>query len=289
MESEERELARLHQLIADRRGVPVETIAAMTIEEMRDETALMSINTFALTVAYGHDRSEVYTLMDEGPDEQAERVVTRLLRLHEHRPLWPIHDPTHMINLWGFGGVQVHYVVFGDDGNAEYRYVLLSELAEALGVHPAKADRWLQMELNQSLQAQREKDEERGELGWECVFDVVDLGLSLIADDPEAKPDAGGLRWSHASDALVEADRLLSFMTVSPWQEEFMKNSSALWGHAFRHAFGDKLADSPVYDSDGNVIPGKSGLDFLGDTEGLSPEEAAKRALKGPSFGNDAS
>lgn len=287
MASEEQKLAELHQRIAESWGVSIEQVTAMSDEEMRDQISRRFIETFALNVAYGLDKGDVYTLMDYGPEEQAKRATANLLRCHDRRPLWPVSDPTTMINLWGFGGVRVHFVHFGDGDLATEQYVLLSELADALAVTPAKADKWLQAELNQALDAQREKDEERGELGWEFMFDVVDLGLSLIVDDPSANPDADGRRWSHASEALVSSDRLLSFMTASPWQEEFMKNSSALWGHAFRHAFGDKLADSPVYDSDGNVIPGKSGLDFLGDTEGLSPEEAAKRAIKGLSLGDD--
>ncbi|MCD0450786.1 hypothetical protein LO762_16535 [Actinocorallia sp. API 0066] len=280
-------LASLHRQIAELTGKPLAEIEAMGTGDMWDQLARTSLETFALGLASRHEAGQTYTLMNEGPAEQAKRGLENLNRVYAHRKLFPVLDPTVMINLWGFGGVQVHFVTFGPDDKATHRYVLMSELAEALAVHPAHADKWLHMEQEQALRAQREHDEEAGTLGWDYVLDVIDLGLDMIVDDPEAKPDRDGRRRSHASDALIEADRLLSFMTISPWNREFLDNSSALWGHAFRHAFGDKLAESPVFDSDGNAIPGKSAADFLGDTEGLTEEEAARRAIRGPGLPDD--
>ncbi len=267
-------LASLQQQIADLADKPLAEIEAMSTDDMWDQLARTSLETFAITTAWRHENGQTYTLLNEGPDEQAKRSLENLNRLHAHRKLFPVYDPTRMINLWGFGGVRIHFVVFGPDDKATHRYVLLSELAEALAVHPAHASKWLRMEQEQALRSQREHDEETGTLGWDYVLDVVDLGLDMYVDDPQAKPDANGCRWSHADDALIEADRLLSFMTVSPWCKEFLDNSSALWGHAFRHAFGDKMTDSPA-------------LDLLGDTEGLTVEQAAERATRGPQLHDD--
>jgi hypothetical protein len=277
-------MQRAYKSIAAITGQSVGEVAAMTKDEMIDHIARTSFRTFALKVTYGHGLSDSVTLMDEGPEEQAERVAKSLTKFHATTPLFPIHDRT--INLFGFGQAPVHFVAYGDDGNATEEYLLLSEVAEALGIPLHKADKWARQDQADALSSQRERDEERGQLGWECLRDLVDLQLWITVDDPEANPDAGGKRWSHAGDWLISHDRLMAFMTISPWSREFIDNAAPLFGHAFRATMGDQLKGIPTYTADGQPT-GSNAYDGLARTDGLTVEEAAKRAFRGPGIHTD--
>ena len=277
-------LQQAYEKIAESTGRTIAEVEAMTTEEMIDHIARTSFRTFALTVAYGHDRAPTTTLMDEGPDDQADRVLKALEKFHGVTPLFPIHDRT--INLFGFGKAEVRFATYDKDGQADEEFLLLSEVAEQLGVPLHKADAWARRDHDDALRAQRERDEERGQLGWECLRDLVDLGLWMVVDDPEVEPDAGGRRWSTAGDWLISTDRLMAFMTISPWCKEFMDNAMPLFGHAFRATMGDALKDIPTYTADGQPT-GSSAYDGLARTDGLTVEEAAKRALRGPGIHTD--
>lgn len=278
------DLHRAYKKIAESTGRTVAEVAAMTKEEMIDATSRMSFRILAMTVPYRHDQAEGVTLLDEGPDEQGERVIAALEKFHRHTPLYPTRD--REINLFGFGKAPSHFVHYDEDGQADEEYLLLSEVAEQLGVPLHKADAWARRDHDDALRAQRERDEERGSLGWECLRDLVDLGLWMVVDDPEANPDAGGKKWSHAGDWLISTDRLMAFMTISPWNREFLDNAAPLFGHAFRATMGDALKDVPTYTADGQPT-GSNAYDSLARTDGLTVEEAAKRALRGPGIHTD--
>lgn len=284
--TEDQDPQAVYARIADALGKTPDEVKAMTREEMLDATARLSFRSFGINVAHRHDHADGTHLLDEDPDEQAERVTAALERFHAHTPLFPVGSQEIHINLFGFGQAQVHYAAFDDDGKATEEYLLLSEVAEQLAVPLHKADAWARRDHDDALRAQRERDEERGTLGWECLRDLVDLGLSMIVDDPEATPDAGGERWSHAGDWLISRDRLLAFMTVSPWSREFIDNAAPLFGHAMRTTMGDKLKEIPTYRADGTPTGGTA-YDDLARTDGLTVEQAAERAMRGPQLDSD--
>jgi hypothetical protein len=278
------DLHRAYKSIAELTGQTVGEVAAMTKEQMIDHIARTEFRTFALKVTYRHGLSDDVTLMDEGPEDQAKRVTAALEKFHVNTPLFPVHD--RAINLFGFGQATVHFAAYGDDGQATEEYLLLSEVAERLGIPLHEADRWARQDQADALSAQRERDEERGQLGWECLRDLVDLQLWITVDDPEATPDAGGKRLSHAGDWLIGRDRLTAFLTISPWSREFLDNAAPLFGHAFRATMGDKLKQIPTYTADGQPT-GSNAFDGLARTDGLTVEEAAKRAFRGPGLHTD--
>lgn len=289
MTTQDTELQDTHAKIAAALDKPVEEIAAMTKEQMIDATARISFNGFGLEVAYHHNQADGVQLMEDGPTEQAARVTAALTKFHAHTPLYPVRSQDISVNLFGFGRAPVHFVTFDDDGQADERYLLLSEVAEQLGVPLHKAHEWARDDWADALSSQRERDEERGELGWECLQDLADLGLWMTVDDDQANPDAGGKRWSTAGDWLISAGRLLAFMTVSPWCTEFLDNAGPLFSHAFLHSgLADTLGEVATYRQppwDGPMEPTGSTLGdhFRREAEEIPEDEAARRAMRGPS------
>ncbi|MCW2899809.1 MAG: hypothetical protein JWO67_2074 [Streptosporangiaceae bacterium] len=227
---------------------------------------------FAAEVVRKHDEH----LLDYDADEQTDRAAKRLTHFHKTTPLIPVVNT--VIGLAGFGEVDSRLTSAWD------QYVLLSDTAEALGMPLHKACDWAELQHGYALRDQRDADEERGDgrLGYECLRGYVDLGLSLVLDDPEAKPDASGRRWSFAGDWLISHDRLPALLSVSPWGKEFMDNSMDAWSHAARRLFGDKLRDAPTYGPDGTPTGGDAYTDLF-RTE-LSEEEALRKARRGPAF-----
>lgn len=228
---------------------------------------------FAERVVAKHDE----LLLDYGPDEQIARAVKAIERVSAITTFAPVKDIE--INLAGFGAAPVSYVTEDDD------YLLLSDVAEALGWPLHKADAWARQQYAFAIQDQRDQDEERGDgrLGWECLMDYVDLGLSLIEDDPEAKPDANGRRWSRSGDWLISRDRLPLLLMSSPWSEEFVDNTLPAFGHIMREIHGDVLKNIPTVHADGTPTGGNA-FDDLFSTDGLTKEEAIERAKRGPTL-----
>jgi hypothetical protein len=226
---------------------------------------------FAERVVARHD----VLLLDYGPDEQTERVITAMGRVSAITTFAPVTGTT--IDLAGFGAAPVVYVTEKDD------YVLASDTSEALGWPLHKLHSWAQKQHDFAVTDQRRRDEERGDgrLGWELLLDYIDLGLSLVEDDPEARPDAGGRRWSHSGDWLISKGRLPLLLLSSPWGKEFMDNTLPAFSHAMREACGDKLKDIPTYGADGQPTGGNA-HDDLFHTGGLTREEAIERARRGP-------
>lgn len=216
------------------------------------------------------------SLLNDGPEEQIERAVQALKRFHATTPLSPVSNT--VIDLAGFGEAPVHFASDGD------RYLLLSEVAQHLGMPAWKACDWARQQRLWAVEDQRTADEERGDgrLGWDCLRDYVDLRFDFIADDPQATPDVNGKRWSTYGDWLLSATRLPLFIMVSPWGKEFTDNIAPHMGHAMRKAFGDKLKDIPTYDAVDGEPTGRSAHDSLYGVHGLTEDEALRRARRGP-------
>lgn len=233
-------------------------------------------NKFAEHVVARHDND----LLDYGPDEQTEHVIKAMERLNNVSPLTPVIGTD--IDLAGFGKVPALYVSTTDV------YMLLSDISEQLGWFHPKAHAWAEQQHGYAVQDQRRKDEERGDgrLGWDLMRGYIDLGLYLCADDPEATPDAGGRRWSQSGDWLISKDRLPLLLSSSPWGKEFMDNTLPAFGHAMRKIHGDKLKNIPTVNLDGSPTGGNA-YDDLFDTDGLTEEEALRRARRGPALDED--
>ncbi|MER7967966.1 hypothetical protein ABTX35_02945 [Streptomyces sp. NPDC096080] len=228
---------------------------------------------FAERVVARHDDH----LLDYGPEEQIERVENAMERLDRFSPLTPAIGTD--IDLAGFGEVPALYVSTTDV------YVLLSDTSEQLGWFHPKAHAWAEVQHKFAVQDQRRTDEERGDgrLGWEHMRDFIDLDLLLSVDDPSAKPDGGGRRWSDSGDWLISKDRLPLLLLSSPWGKEFMDNTLPAFGHAMREAWGDKLKDILTVHPDG-MPTGGTAYDDLFTTDGLTRDEALRRARRGPSL-----
>lgn len=270
--------------LAELTGKTVDEILAMSKDEIIDHTARTSFKNFGYLVALRHDNADGVHLMDEGPKEQGERAAAQLERFHDRiSKLYQVPGDVEA-NLFGFGRAPVHFVTYGADGQAVEQFMLLSEVAEALAVPLHRAHEWARDDQLDAIRSQRELDEKTGVIGWDCLKDLIDLRLDMIVDDPDAKPDHDGRRWSHAGDWLISRDRLLAFMTISPWNKEFLDNAGPLFGHAFRESgLAERLKDVPTYTGDG-VPTGTSAADHLCDTEGLTVEEARDRAMRGPAL-----
>lgn len=210
-------------------------------------------------------------LFNDGPETQIARAIEALEKFHKTTPLRRVTDT--WIDLAGFGEAPVHF-----DGEGD-RYLLLSEVADQLGVPIWKACDWADQEHQWAIRDQRHLDEERGDgrIGFDCLRNFIDLRLDFIQDNPEAKPDANGQRWSDYGDWLVSDDRLPSFILVSPWGQEFMDNTRDHFRHAMRKVWGDQLDNLTAYTADGTPLPGVQL--FASD---LSEEEALGKARRGP-------
>jgi hypothetical protein len=247
-------------------------------------TVNLSIRAFARTVVTDLEEH----LCDEGPDEQEQRVIKALEKFNAHTPIQPYVEP---INAFGFAHTLC--VFASDPSKPTGVYLRLLPLAEQLGITPGKAQSWAKDEYNQSLQAQRENDEERGDgrIGWECLRSVVDLGLFLVMDDEEANPDQSGRRWSFASEWLISLDRLMSLILISPWSKEFMANTRGLMSYAMQKSgLEERMRDVKAIvrrtDVDGEETWEQSDRTladaFAEDRDGLSEAEATRRAFSGP-------
>ncbi|GAA4676616.1 hypothetical protein GCM10023347_33650 [Streptomyces chumphonensis] len=233
---------------------------------------MSTFHEFAAMVAHRHDPH----LLDEGPDEQAARIAQRLAAFHATTPLAPAGDT--VIDLAGFGTAPMRFVTADDGG-----YVLLSDVADALGWALHTAHAWADNEYEYALRDQRHADEARGDgrLGYEYMRGVVDLGVWMSIANPEAKPDGLGKRWSTAGDWLVSRDRLPALLLCSPWGHEFANNTMPHWAHTMRKVYGEELRGVAAYNSEGQVIGNAHDDLFRSD---LSAEEALRRARRGPAL-----
>jgi hypothetical protein len=184
---------------------------------------------FAMRVAEGHDAY----LLDAGPEDQGPHAAGLLARFHRNTPLTLVTGT--VIDLASFGEAPVHF------RSADTEYLLLSEIAAPLDWPLYKAHTWAELQHSHALADQRREDEERGDgrLGWYYMRDYVDLGFFMTMPDPEAKPDAGGQRWSHAGDWLISRGRLPWLLACSPCGKKFVDNTIDDWTHSMRDIHGD--------------------------------------------------
>lgn len=210
-------------------------------------------------------------LLNDGPKEQTVRAVEALEKFAQTTPLRRVTDV--VVDLAGFGEAPIHF------DSADDSYLLLSEVGEQLGMPIWTACEWAAQEHLWAIRDQRDQDEERGDglLGYDCLRNFIDLEFDFIQDNPEAKPDADGKRWSSYGDWLISYDRLPTFILVSPWGREFMNNTSDHFSHAMRKVWGDELNNLTAYGPDGTPLPGVQL--FASD---LSEEEALRKARRGP-------
>lgn len=220
-------------------------------------------------------------LFNYGPDEQVGMVLKAMTRISRVAPLTPVIDTD--IGLAGFGTAPVLYVA--EDNDQRHEYLLLSDVAEALGWFMPRAHNFAEKMAGFDLEEQRREDEERGDgrVGWNHMRYYVRLDVDLIVDDPEAKADAGGKRWSDYSDWLVSRDVLPALLSASPWSREFMDNTMPAFGHAMREIWGDKLKGIQTVHADGTPTGGNA-YDDLFRTGGMSKGEAQRRARRGPAL-----
>lgn len=218
-------------------------------------------------------------LLNCGPEEQTSMVLRAMDRLNRIAPLTPVLDTD--VDLAGFGKAPMLYTAAYGDRAIDY--LLLSDVAEALGWFMPRAHKFAELMAGFDLEDQRREDEERGDgrIGWNRMRDYIRLELELVVEDPERKPDAGGRRMADFSDWLVSSDRLPGILSASPWSKEFMNNTIPAFGYAMREVFGDKLKDIPTYSSDGTPTGGTA-YDDMFPTDGLTEEEAQQRARRGP-------
>jgi hypothetical protein len=226
-------------------------------------------------------------LFNDGPDVQIKRATEQMERFHRTTPLAPVHDTA--VDLAGFGTAPVHFAA-GDE-----QYLLLSEVAEALGVPVWQACRWAREEWLWAVEEQRDTDEKRGDgrLGWELLRDYCDLRLDFITDDPEAKPDADGRRWSSYGDWLISTDRIPSFILSSPWRAEFLRNTRGLFAHAaVKSGLADLLDGVQTYRQPPWDGPAEPTGETLGDrfrrrAEVIDEADAIEQARRGPVLDDD--
>lgn len=232
---------------------------------------------FAERLVAKHDEH----LLNYGPEEQTATVLQRMDRLHRIAPLSAVADTE--IDLAGFGKAPLLYTA--DDGTEALEYLLLSDVAEALGWFMPRAHDFAEKMAGFDLEDQRREDEERGDgrLGWRRMRDYIRLDLELVIDDPEARPDAGGRRMSDYSDWLVSRDRLPALISASPWSKEFRDNTMPAFQSMMRDIWGDTLKAIPTYTSDGTPTGG-SLYDAMQTADGTTEEELLARARRGPSI-----
>lgn len=165
-------------------------------------TKTKHLKRFAVKAVARHDNRNGERLLNCGPEEQVPHVLSNLQRFAKGTPLTRVKDLE--MDVFGRAVVPVHFT------HGETQYVLLSEVAEAVGWPIQKAAEWATQEAEFAVRDQRDADEERGDglLGYECMRDFIDLGVDSFIDDPEAKPDGGGERWSHTGDWLISHRRL---------------------------------------------------------------------------------
>lgn len=230
-------------------------------------------------------------LLDYSPGEQVDRAVAALEKLNARRPLRPL---VREVNAFGFGTALTCFVT--GDAEPDETYLRLTPMARAIGIEPAKTAKIAEDRIGWAIRDQRENDEKSGVLGWECLNDWIDLNLSLVLDDPDAKPDAGGHRWSYGSEWLMTLDRLMDLVGSSPWSREFMNNAMPMFSHAFSKsgleaAAGECKTVVKQVDGEGSTFwtPGPTVADaFAATREGISEDEARRRAYQGPSIGGAA-
>lgn len=171
---------------------------------------------FATALIDAHDNRPGTDLLDYGPEEQVARVVKRLVQFDAKVPLNPVTST--IVQLGGFGAARVRFTSPADN------YLLLSDVADAIGWPLQRAIDWAHGDYDQALREQRMLDEKRddGLLGWECMRGVVDLHVSTVIDDPTAKPDAGGRCWSFGGEWLISHDRVPSLLMSTPMADAFL-------------------------------------------------------------------
>lgn len=221
-------------------------------------------------------------ISEQTREEFVERVAATVRRLQSLHPGLTVGD--RLIDLFGHGHVSEVLT------NGDTSFVFGHEAQDVLGWDPGEFDRWARHEYLCDLEAQRERDLESGELGWDCIGHWP-IGVSVWcgegrSDDhcDEHGAMTGPILRNWCDIYLISTDGLLNLMMSSPWGKEFIESARPLLAHGFTSSgLTDLLGEVPTYDSTGNPTGRTLADEMAKGTEGLTVEEAVRRALRGPS------
>lgn len=207
-----------------------------------------------------------------------------------------------LINLFGYGHVRQVLTKFDPDTGAATSkgFFWGHEAAEVLGWDGANFAKWCDGMRSFDLSEQRCRDEETGELGWDYLR-WHPMSVSVwVGDDKSADHYVNGsmsgpIMRNWADLYLIDTDRIMALMSGSPWSREWMDAVIPLMSHAFRRSgLEEKAKDVPTYQRRENSL-GESTTEVVGsladmfarDREGITVDEAARRAMRGPVFPDD--
>lgn len=239
-------------------------------------------------------------LDDEAFVEHLTDALTKVMVREHALPTDLLDEET--INLFGFGRVRQLLRKFDKDTGAATRdgYFWGHEAAAALGWDGAQFAKWCDSMRGFDLSEQRHRDEEAGTLGWDYLK-YHPMGVSVwvgddASDDHYVNGGMSGPIMRYWQDIwLIDTDRLMAMMSASPWSSEFMDAVIPLMSHAFAHSgLEERAKDVPAYqrreNSLGEVtteVVGSLADMFARDREGISEEEAVRRAMRGPGVPTD--
>lgn len=234
-------------------------------------------------------------ICDATEEEFVDRIASEIVKVIRREDV--IANPPGggpVINLFGFGTVpEVLTEVDLETGVVKPAgYFWGHDAAAALGWDGAKFTEWAESQRKFDLIAQRSEDEESGALGWDCIRHHP-MGLHVwqggrSSEDHYVDGQMRGPIMRYWGDLyLIHSDRVMSLMSASPWSAEFMSNLIPLmaWGMK-RSGLEENARDVPTY-VDGAPTGGTLADMFARDREGITEEEAARRAMRGPVLDTD--
>ncbi|MGA6164289.1 hypothetical protein [Amycolatopsis magusensis] len=206
----------------------------------------------------------------------------------------PLASPiSGRIGVFGFGA-PIPKVLHGYDvENSAFTreaWFWAHDLSASIGWDYRDLSEHLRKQRGFDLAEQRDLDEERGELGYECLLHLP-LGVSVWHGPADVENTGRGeaMRWWDDL-WLISTDRLMGLMSASPWGTEFMENAKPLLAHAFLTINGDSAEQIPTYRIRENSLGERTEEEtghtladmFREDIGDLTPTEAAERAIRGP-------
>ncbi|MCP2168113.1 hypothetical protein [Goodfellowiella coeruleoviolacea] len=233
-------------------------------------------------------------ISDQTPEEFQEHIESRIAVLVKREGLIRNTVATApQLNLFGYG--TVHEVLSGSEGHG---YFWGHEAANALGWDQAEFAKWSEEQWHWDLVMQREADEESGTLGWDCIHHYpmhvnVWQGEGNSRDHYVNGVMQGPIMRYWTDLYLISTDRLMGMMMSSPWGEEWFESVKPMLSWGFKKSgLEDLLSGVKTYTDDVNSLGevetretgGSLGDSIARDREGVTEEEAIRRAFRGPVF-----
>ncbi|MET7989840.1 hypothetical protein ABZU76_02915 [Amycolatopsis sp. NPDC005232] len=238
------------------------------------------------------DRFGPRGISDDTEEEFVQRITDTVFPLVRQQYYLSI---TQELNLFGFGKITQVLTRYDAATNALDRDGLIwsCDLADALGWNPADLAELCRREYLWETSEQWEIDRKNGAHDPKWTPKFTPMGVSVWhgpgSSDEHYGPDGmmrGPILKNWQDLYLIDTDRILMLMTHSPWAREFMTNAKPLLSHAFEQSgLADLFADvQTLRHSDGEMVEtGESLADaFAEDRAGITEEEAARRAMRGP-------